>query len=80
MNSGMEPEARNFLQLIARSIAVILVYMLINTNIGLGGGWFFFDKSPTLGNYIFYAWVILSTVLLVLLLLKWWRKKKFPHG
>lgn len=76
---GMEPEARDFLKRVIWSVFMGLVYLFVNSTIGIAGGWFFFMDKPTVGNYIFYAWFIASTVGLVLLLFKWWRKK-FPHG
>jgi hypothetical protein len=79
MPSGMEPEVRDFLKRIVWSISTGLLYLLLNTSIGIMGGWLFFDKAPILGNYIFYAWLAASTVALIVLLIKWW-KKKFPHG
>jgi hypothetical protein len=77
--SSMEPDVQDFLKRIVWSVTLIVVYMLIITSAGLAGGWFFFYDTPTLGNYIFYAWILFSTVGMVWLLIKWW-KKKFPHG
>ena len=79
MPSGMEPEVRNFLKRIVWSITVGFLYLMINATMGLWGEWLFFEGKPTLGNYIFYGWLALSTVGLIMLLIKWWRKK-FPHG
>jgi hypothetical protein len=79
MSSGMEPEVREFLRRVVWSLSAGLLYLIINTTVGIWGGWMFFDERPTLGNYIFYAWLVFSTVVLVRLVLKWW-KKKFPHG
>jgi ABC-type thiamin/hydroxymethylpyrimidine transport system permease subunit len=76
---GMEPEVRDFLQRVVWSIGIGLLYLIINSTIGIAGGWFFFADKPTLGNYIFYVWFIATTVGLVVLMVKWW-KKKFPHG
>ncbi|MEP6751075.1 MAG: hypothetical protein ABJB86_25290 [Bacteroidota bacterium] len=77
--SEMEPDVQDFLKRIVWSVTLIIVYMLIITSAGLAGGWFFFYDNPTLGNYIFYSWILLSTIGTVWLLTKWW-KKKFPHG
>ena len=79
MPSGMEPEVRDFLRRIVWSITTGMLYLLINTSVGIMGGWLFFYDKPTLGNYIFYTWLALSTAMLIRLMLKWW-KKKFPHG
>lgn len=77
--SSMEPDVQDFLKRIVWSVTLVLVYMLILSTAGIAGGWLFFYDTPTLGNYIFYSWILLSTVALIWLLVKWW-KKKFPHG
>jgi hypothetical protein len=77
--SEMEPDVQDFLKRIVWSATLIIVYLLIITSAGLAGGWFFFYDKPVLGNYIFYTWVVLSSVGTTYLLIKWW-KKKFPHG
>ncbi len=77
--SSMEPDAADFLKRIVWSVTLVFVYMLILITAGIYGNWFFFYDTPTLGNYIFYAWVLLSSVGTVYLLIRWW-KKKFPHG
>jgi hypothetical protein len=77
--SSMEPDAADFLKRIVWSVTLVVLYMLILLTAGIYGNWFFFYDTPTMGNYIFYAWVLLSTVGMIYLLIKWWRKK-FPHG
>jgi len=77
--SSMEPDAADFLKRIVWSVSLVVVYMLILLTAGIYGNWFFFYDTPTLGNYVFYTWVLLSTAGMIYLLIKWW-KKKFPHG
>jgi len=77
--SSMEPDAADFLKRIVWSVSLVIVYMLILLTAGIYGNWFFFYDTPTLGNYVFYTWVLLSTAGMIYLLIKWW-KKKFPHG
>ena len=79
MERGMEPDVKDMLKRVVWSISIVFVYMIVNATIGIAGEWLFFEGSPTLGNYIFYAWLLLTTVGLILLLRKWW-KRKFPHG
>ena len=76
---SMEPDASDFLKRIVWSVSLVLVYMLILLTAGIYGNWFFFYDTPTTGNYVFYVWVLLSTVGMVYLLIRLW-KKKFPHG
>ena len=77
--SSMEPDAADFLKRVVWSVSLVLVYMLILLTAGIYGNWFFFYDTPTMGNYIFYGWVLMSTVGMIFLLIKLW-KKKFPHG
>ena len=77
--SSMEPDVQDFLKRIVWSVTLVLVYMMIILTAGIYGNWFFFFDTPTMGNYIFYAWVLLSTAGAFMLLRKWW-KRKFPHG
>jgi hypothetical protein len=77
--SSMEPDIKDFLKRVVWSISLGLVYLILNSSIGIAGNWLFFDERPTMGNYIFYAWLLASTAGLIWVLNKWW-KKKFPHG
>jgi hypothetical protein len=77
--SSMEPDVSDFLKRVVWSITLVLVYMMIILTAGIYGEWFFFYDRPTMGNYIFYTWILLSTAGVIFLLMKWW-KKKFPHG
>ncbi|MFT3932076.1 MAG: hypothetical protein QM726_00555 [Chitinophagaceae bacterium] len=79
MSSGMEPEVRDFLSRVGWSVTLVLVYLLILFTVGIYGNWFFFYEKPTTGNYIFYVWILFSTVMMIRLLIRFW-KKKFPHG
>jgi hypothetical protein len=77
--SGMEPDAADFLRRVVWSVTLVLVYMLILLTAGIYGNWFFFYDTPTIGNYIFYGWVLISTAGMIFLLIKWWTKK-LPLG
>ena len=77
--SSMEPDAGDFLKRIVWSVTLVIVDMLIILAAGIYGNWLFFYDTPTLGNYIFYTWILFSTIGMVYLLIKWW-KRKFPHG
>ena len=75
----MEPEVRDFLARISVSILVGLLWLFINMTMGLYNGWCFFSRKPTLGNYIFYGFAVLSLIGLLILFRRIW-KEKFPHG
>ena len=69
----MEPEVRAFLVKIVQSISMGLLWLLINMTIGIYNGFAFFEDSPSLGNYIYYLFFIVSGTLLFLYLKKKWK-------
>ncbi|MDQ6843080.1 MAG: hypothetical protein M3Z92_01820 [Bacteroidota bacterium] len=70
--SEMEPEVKNFLSKIMSSISMTFLWLLINSTIGIGFNYAFFDEKPNAGNYVFYAWFLVSFFFLVKYLLKKW--------
>ncbi|GAO42812.1 hypothetical protein [Flavihumibacter petaseus] len=73
--SNMEQDAKDLLSRTILTISVGSLWLLINSTFGLGFGWFFFDRRPTLGNYIFYVWFLVTGVFLVLFFIRIWKKK-----
>ncbi len=71
--SEMEPEVGKYLAKILSSISMTLLWMLINTTIGIGLNYAFFDNKPSRANYIFYIWFLLSLALLLRYLYKKWK-------
>lgn len=71
--SGMEPEVRNYFSKIVSSLSVGLLWLFINSTLGIGLDLAFFDKHPKLVNYIFYAWFLISLFLLLLFYKKKWK-------
>ncbi len=71
--SGIEPEVKSFLSRIATSLSVGLLWLLVNSTIGIGFNFAFFENKPTLGNYIFYAWLLVSFFLLIIFYRKKWK-------
>jgi hypothetical protein len=71
--SGMESETRDFLAKIATSISVTLLWLLVNSTIGIAFNFAFFEKRPTTGNYIFYVWFLISLVALIFYYRKKWK-------
>jgi hypothetical protein len=69
----MEPDVKAFLIKIVQSLSIGLLWLLVNMTIGVYHGFAFFEGSPTLGNYIFYAWFLLSLSGLIIYLKKKWK-------
>ncbi len=70
--SEMEPDIKSYLSKIISSISMTLLWLLINSTIGIGFNYAFFETTPSTGNFIFYIWFLLT-----LLLLLWYLKKKW---
>ena len=71
--SNMEDETRDFLVRIATSISVGVLWLLINSTVGIGFGFAFFDVKPGIGNYIFYVWFIGSFIALIIYYRRKWK-------
>ena len=76
---GIEPEVRDFLKRIMFSIGAGLIWLFINMTTGIFAGWLFFRNSPTKGNWVFYAWMVISLAVLLWFYHRLW-SKRFPHG
>jgi len=70
----VEPEILAFLKRIALSISLGVLWMLINSTVGIMYGYAFVEDKVRLGNILFYIWFILSLVALVWYLRKRWSK------
>jgi hypothetical protein len=71
--SEMEPDTRIFLLKIATSLSVGLLWLLINSTIGIGLNFAFFENKPGLGNYIFYGWFLISLTFLIFYYRRKWK-------
>ena len=71
--SNMEPETRDFLVKIATSISIGMLWLLINSTIGIAFNFAFFEHRPGIGNYIFYVWFLLSLIWLISYYRKKWK-------
>ena len=70
---GMEDETRAFLVLIANSIALILIWMILNVFFGIYLEWGFFSGSPNWKNWLYYLLASGSLYLLIRHLIKKWK-------
>ncbi len=69
---GMENETRDFLVLIANSIAWVLIWMILNVLFGIYLEWGFFTGTPGWRNILYYIFSIASLIFLVRRLIKKW--------
>jgi len=70
----MEPEVKKFLQKIVWTLSAALLWMLINTLVGIKWGYAFFEGHYRVGSYVFYAWFVLSLVGLLWIYHRLWKE------
>ncbi|MGF2412787.1 hypothetical protein [Ferruginibacter sp.] len=70
---GMEDETREFLVRILNTIAIVLLWMLLNVFFGFYKNFAFFETKPDWTNYVFYVFSVGSFIMLIVHL---WRKWK----
>jgi hypothetical protein len=75
----MEPEIRAFLVRIANSIAMVLLWMLVNMVAGIKYNLAFFEHAPKWYNYLYYAWLVGSLALLLRYLKNKWKNTDIEH-
>jgi len=68
----MEDEARAFLLKVVRSLSMALTWLFINMTLGIYNELMVFDDRPSVGNIIFYIWLVLSLAFLIRFLARTW--------
>ena len=69
----MEDETREFLVRILNTVAIVLVWMMVNVFIGIYKGYAFFEEIPNWTNYTYYVFLVISLVALVIHLKRKWK-------
>jgi hypothetical protein len=77
--SMLEPEVKDFLKKILQSVFTGLLWMMVNMIAGIYFGWMFIYDKISVGNIIFYIFLIVSLLWLIRFYYRIW-KNKFPHG
>lgn len=69
----MEDDAARFLKKIVKTLSVALLWLMANATTGIYFGWMIFEGSPRIGNYIYYAIMLLSLVFMIRYFYKVWK-------
>ena len=69
----MEPDAKELLVKVSKSLGTGLIWLMINMTAGIYLGWLFFGDHMTVGNYVFYAFMILSLAGLIWYNVRLWK-------
>ncbi len=69
----MDPEVMAFLNRISRTIGFTLLWMGLNSTLGIMFGYAFVEVEWQWFNYLYYLFLILSTIGYLFLLYKTWK-------
>jgi hypothetical protein len=72
---GMEPDMIEFLVRIVQTLSMGLLWLLVNMTVGIYFGFGFFEDTPSIGNYIYYLFFLLTLGLLIFYFRKKWKGK-----
>ncbi|MES2430117.1 MAG: hypothetical protein V4556_04215 [Bacteroidota bacterium] len=72
---SVEPDVKDFLVRVLQSLSMAMLWLLVNMTLGIYFNFAFFEDEPSLGNYIFYAWFLISLGLLIFYYVKKWRER-----
>ena len=70
---SMEDETREFLVRILNTVAIVLVWMMVNVFIGIYKGYAFFEDKPDWTNFLYYAFMVTSLAFLIIHLKRKWK-------
>ena len=73
----MEPEIKEYLLRIAKTVFMCLLWMAVNSTIGIMFDLAFIHDNISLPNIIFYVWFVVTLALLVWYYVRLWKK---PFG
>lgn len=71
----MEPNFIHYLKQIIKTLLVFLVWMTVNIKFGILDNHAFFNDKIQMNNIIFYAWLLISSIIVVVYLIKLWSEK-----
>ncbi len=71
--SNEEEDPKIFLVRILNTLAIVLLWMIVNIFIGLYLNYGFFEEVPNWKNYTYYVFLLVSFIFLVIHLKRKWR-------
>ena len=72
--SEMEQDVKEFLLRIVQTISMAMLWLLLNMTIGIYFDLAFFEGTPTIWNYIFYLWFLITFILLLIYFRNKWKQ------
>ena len=71
----MEPEMVAFLKRIGKSLTIAFCWLAITATAAIKGDNAFIQEHVTIGNILFYLWLIISIIILAVIFKKMWFAK-----
>lgn len=69
----MEPKIVVYLKRIIKTIFIGLLWMIVNTKLGIANNYAFIAHKITTGNIVFYCWFIISLLALLFYFYTIWK-------
>jgi len=73
--SGMEPEVKEFLKRVLKTVSGGMLFLVFHMTVGLYFNWAFFEGEVRTGNWIYYLTLLLSFCYLLYYYYKLWKGK-----
>lgn len=70
----MEPEIKAFLVRVAQTVFMGLLWMAVNSTLGIMFDLAFIHEKISLANILFYVWFVISLALLLWFYIRLWKK------
>ncbi|HSU50146.1 MAG TPA: hypothetical protein VLJ41_06135 [Segetibacter sp.] len=72
----MEPEMVAFLKRIGKSLTIVFCWLAITATAAIKGDNAFIGAHLSIGNILFYLWLVISAALLAIIFKKLWFSKE----
>jgi hypothetical protein len=73
--SGMEPEIRDFLKTVLKTISAGMLFLIFHMTVGLYFNWAFYQENIRIGNIIYYFILAGSFFYMLFYLYNIWKDK-----
>jgi hypothetical protein len=75
MSSGIEPEVRDFLKRVMQTVSTGMLFLLVHMTFGLYLNWGFYESQITIGNVVYYIFLLGSFAGLIYYYYKLWKDR-----
>jgi hypothetical protein len=75
MSAGIEPEVKDFLKRILQTVSMGMLFLIVHMTFGLYLNWGFYEEKISIGNVVYYIFLILSLIGLLLYYNKLWKSR-----